>query len=64
MASCARCSQSLELATDAPAPMLTLCPEHVLSALDDVRRHLATTLASLERAMSRATYVLASGTGG
>jgi len=64
MAGCARCTRPLELATDAPAPMLTLCPEHVLSALDDVRRHLATTLASLERAMSRATYVLASGTGG
>jgi hypothetical protein len=64
MAGCARCTQPLELATDAPAPTLTLCPEHVLAVLEDVRRHLATTLTSLERAMYRATYVLASGAGG
>jgi hypothetical protein len=64
MASCARCSRPLELATDAPAPTLTLCPEHVFSVLEDVRRHLATTLAPLERAISRAIDVLASGAGG
>jgi len=60
MASCARCTRPLELATDAPAPMLTRCPEHVL---EDVRRHSATTLAPLECAISRAIYVLASGAG-
>jgi len=41
-----------------------LCAEHALAVLEDVRRHLATTLTALERATHRAAYVVASGPGG
>jgi hypothetical protein len=46
------------------ASTLALCPEHALAVLEDVRRHLATTLSSLERATDRASHVLASGRSG
>ena len=56
MSTCARCLGTQEPATGASAPSLALCPEHALAVLEDVRRHLATTLSSLERATDRATY--------
>jgi len=60
MSSCARCLETQEPATGASALSLALCPEHALAVLEDVRRHLATTLTSLERAADRATYAGAS----
>jgi hypothetical protein len=60
MSSCARCLETQEPATGASAPSLALCPEHALAVLEDVRRHLATTLTSLERAADRATCAGAS----
>jgi hypothetical protein len=60
MSSCARCSGSQSSLTGA----LAFCPEHALAVLENVRRHLATTLTSLERATDRATYVVASGRSG
>jgi hypothetical protein len=56
MSICARCWEPQEPATGASAPSLALCPEHALAVLEDVRRHLATTLSSLERATDRGTY--------
>ena len=64
MSSCARCLETQESATGASASSLALCPEHALAVLEDVRRHLATTLTSLGRAADRATYVAASGADG
>jgi hypothetical protein len=55
--------ETREPATD-PASTFALCAEHALAVLEDVRRHLATTLTSLERATDRAAYVVASGSGG
>jgi hypothetical protein len=63
MTGCARCMETREPATD-PASTFALCAEHALAVLEDVRRHLATTLTSLERATDRAAYVVASGSGG
>jgi hypothetical protein len=53
-----------EPATGASAFPFALCAEHALAVLEDVRRHLATTLTSLARATDRAAYVVASGPGG
>ncbi len=64
MSSCARCTVTREPATGASASPSALCAEHALAVLEDVRRHLATTLTALERATHRAAYVVASGPGG
>jgi hypothetical protein len=64
MTGCARCTETREPAIGASAPTFALCPEHALAVLEDVRRYLATTLTSLERATDRAAYVVASGAGG
>jgi hypothetical protein len=64
MSGCTRCTVTRESATGASASTLGLCAEHALAVLEDVRRHLATTLTSLERATHRAAYVVASGPGG
>ena len=55
MSTCARCLETQEPATGAPTSSLALCTEHALAVLEDVRRHLAATLTSLERAADRAT---------
>jgi hypothetical protein len=59
MSICARCRESKETASGAPDSSLALCPEHTLAVLVDVRRHLATTLVSLERAADRLTRTVA-----
>ncbi|HEV8585779.1 MAG TPA: hypothetical protein VGT02_12480 [Methylomirabilota bacterium] len=59
MSICARCLEPEETATGEPASSLALCPEHTLAVLVDVRRHLATTLVSLERAADRLTRTVA-----
>ena len=64
MTSCARSVVTREPATGASASPAALCAEHALAVLDDVRRHLATTLTSLGRATGRAAFVVASGSGG
>jgi hypothetical protein len=64
MSTCARCTGTPEPASGVSASTLALCPEHALAVLEDVRRHLATTLSSLERATDRASHVLASGRSG
>ena len=64
MTGCARCTETREPATGASAFPFALCAEHALAVLEDVRRHLATTLTSLARATDRAAYVVASGPGG
>ncbi len=63
MSVCARCLGTRE-PESGEATTLALCPEHALAVLEDVRRHLATTLRSLERTTDRATQVLASGDSG
>ena len=64
MAHCSRCSTSHGPVTEMPASRLSLCPEHALGVLEDISRRLAATLAALERATYRATFVVASGAGG
>jgi len=64
MTACARCTVTRESATGASTSTFALCAEHALAVLEDVRRYLATTLTSLERATHRAAYVVASGPGG
>jgi hypothetical protein len=64
MTSCARCTVTREPAIDGSASPAALCAEHALAVLDDIRRHLAARLTSLERATDRAAFVVASGSGG
>ena len=64
MSTCARCTGTQEPASGVSASTFALCPEHALAVLEDVRRHLATTLGLLERTTDRATHVLASGGSG
>jgi hypothetical protein len=64
MSTCARCPGTREPENGGSASTLALCPEHALAVLEDVRRHLATTLGLLERTTDRATHVLASGRDG
>jgi hypothetical protein len=59
MTTCPRCAETQDPATGAPTS-ISLCPEHALTLLGEVRRHLATTLTSLERAADRAARAAAS----
>jgi hypothetical protein len=62
MSRCARCTETQEPTVERPTGSVTLCPEHALAALENIRGHLATTLASLERATDRASEIVASAT--
>jgi hypothetical protein len=58
MTTCTRCQPTPDRPPGAPGATLSLCPEHTLAVLADVRRHLATTLASLERVADRVTRAI------
>jgi hypothetical protein len=60
MSRCARCTETREWTAEIPAASFTLCPEHALAVLENIRRQLATTLASLERATDRASDIVGS----
>ena len=63
MSGCARCTETREWTADASTASFALCPAHALAVLENIRRDLATTLASLERATDRASDIVGSAAG-